>query len=305
MSEYEKDSTKCFKRLSNDFADPLTEMHVSFFTAALPIFMNYNRFFQRNDPLPHKVLPMTNSLACKIAGRFILHDKLHSDIRINLIENEDNYVSLKDIFLGLMTKSKLNDFLENGDVSEVQYKKFIVGAIEFYQTINKVFVRKNVEALFWEHAVWVDFEEHANANWSDCEFFTLKFANVLALDEEKLELHYEQFHECKIIHNAELPNGVYEEALLSGTSNGHKKEYRVDVIWFYLQKMWSPVGPNYQFKLLFEVAQIVLTIPHSNTGIYHLFSLVNKNKNESTDRNRLVIEGSLSSILTVKLERPE
>ena len=51
-----------FKRLSNDFADPSTEVH-----AALPIFTNYNKFLQRNDPLPHKVLPMTKSLARKIA----------------------------------------------------------------------------------------------------------------------------------------------------------------------------------------------------------------------------------------------
>ena len=69
--------------------------------------------------------------------------------------------------------------------------------------------------------------------------------------------------------------------------------------------MRSPVGPNYRFKLLFEVARIVLTILHSNAGIERLFSLVNKNKNKSSDRNRLDIEGSLSSILTVKLERPE
>ena len=69
--------------------------------------------------------------------------------------------------------------------------------------------------------------------------------------------------------------------------------------------MWSPVGPNYRFKLLFEVAQIVLTILHPNAGIECLFSLVNKNKNESSDRNRSDTEGSLSSILMVKLERPE
>ena len=36
-----------------------------------------------------------------------------------------------------------------------------------------------------------------------------------------------------------------------------------------------------------------------------LFSLVNNNKNESSDRNRLDKEGSSPSILTVKLERPE
>ena len=81
---------------------------------------------------------MTKSFARKIARRFILREKLQSYITINLIENEDNYVSLKDVFLGLMTKSKLNDLLENGDLSEVQYEKFIVVDIEFY----KVYLRK-------------------------------------------------------------------------------------------------------------------------------------------------------------------
>ena len=72
-----------------------------------------------------------------------------------------------------------------------------------------------------------------------CEFFALKFANVLGLDEEKLELLYEQFHEYKTINDAELPDGAYEEALLSGTSDGHKKEYRVGAIWYYLQNAKS------------------------------------------------------------------
>ena len=105
LSADEKDSTKRFKKLSNDFADPLTEVHVAFSTAPLPIFTNYNKFLQRNDPLPHKILPMTKSLALKIAGRFILRDKLQSDITISLTENEDNYVPLRDVFLGLMTKT--------------------------------------------------------------------------------------------------------------------------------------------------------------------------------------------------------
>ena len=54
----------------------------------------------------------------------------------------------------------------------------------------------NVKALFWKHAAWIDFEELVNANWSVCELFALKFGNVLGLNEEKLELLYEQFHEC-------------------------------------------------------------------------------------------------------------
>ena len=100
----------------------------------------------------------------------------------------------------------------------------------------------NVEALFWKHAVWVDFEVRANANWSDGDFVALRFTNVLGLDEEKLELLYEQFYEYKTINDAKLPKEAYEEALLLGTSDGHNKEYRLDVIWYYLQKMRSPVG---------------------------------------------------------------
>ena len=50
-----------------------------------------------------------------------------------------------------------------------------------------------------------------------------------------------------------------------------------------------------------EVAQIVLLIPHSNTAIERLFSLVNKNKNELSNRNRLDQDKTLSSILAVSL----
>ena len=35
------------------------------------------------------------------------------------------------------------------------------------------------------------------------------------------------------------------------------------------------------------------------------FSLAKSNKNKSLEKNRLDIEGSLSSLLTIKLERPE
>ena len=111
---------------------------------------------------------MTKSLAHKIAERFILC-KLHSGITINLIQNKDNYVSLKDVFLSLMSKSALNDLLENDDISEAQYEKFIVGDIEFYRLSLKYLLEKtNVEALFWKIAVCVDFEERSNADWSCC-----------------------------------------------------------------------------------------------------------------------------------------
>ena len=81
-----------------------------------------------------------------------------------------------------------------------------------------------------------------------------------------------------------------------------KNEYRMVVLWYHLQSLKSPIGNNKKFNILFEVAQIVLMILHFIDAIEHLFSLVNKNKNESSDRNHLDQEKTLSSILEVKFD---
>ena len=79
----------------------------------------------------------------------------------------------------------------------------------------------------------------------------------------------------------------------------------MDTIWYILQAVKSPTGNHYRFRLLFKVAKIVLITPHSNAGIERVYSLVNKNKRTGSERNRLDIDGSLSSILAVKLDEPE
>jgi hypothetical protein len=64
----------------------------------------------------------------------------------------------------------------------------------------------------------------------------------------------------------------------------------MDVIWYHLRQLKNPVALNIRFRLLFEVARLVLLLPNSNAGIERVFSLVNKNKREGSDRNRLDIE---------------
>ena len=65
------------------------------------------------------------------------------------------------------------------------------------------------------------------------------------------------------------------------------------------------IGSDYRFCNLFSVTCLVLVTPHSNAGTEHVRSLVNKNKKEGSDRNKLDIEGSLSAILAVKMDQPE
>ena len=42
-----------------------------------------------------------------------------------------------------------------------------------------------------------------------------------------------------------------------------------------------------------------------NAGIERVYAFINKNKSEGSDRNRLYIEGTLSTILAVKLDQPK
>ena len=56
---------------------------------------------------------------------------------------------------------------------------------------------------------------------------------------------------------------------------------------------------QFQFKKLFKVAKRILVLPHSNAGEERVFSVVRKNKTPFC--SSLSMEGTLSSILTVKL----
>ena len=114
---------------------------------------------------------------------------------------------------------------------------------------------------------------------------------------------YEQFVDFQTLSEEELPNRTLADVIIKEFEDEDGKtqnEYRMDILWYNFQSMKSPIGNNKRLNILFEVAWIVLLIPDSNAAIERLFSLVNKNKNESSDRNRLDQDKALSSILAVK-----
>ena len=65
------------------------------------------------------------------------------------------------------------------------------------------------------------------------------------------------------------------------------------MFWGYLKGVKKPGTSELAFGLLFSVAEVVMSIPHSNAGEEKIFSFVNKNKTPS--RSLLKLEGTLSS----------
>ena len=86
----------------------------------------------------------------------------------------------------------------------------------------------------------------------------------------------------------------------SGMQSGLVKMYfSIDVLWAYIRKIQIIGSSECKFAWLSKVATTVLVIPHSNASEERVFSMVRKNK--TPFRPSLGLDGTLSSIITVKL----
>ena len=126
----EKSTKKRFKRLKKAFADPFTEVYISFFMSAPPLFTHYNLFLQRSDPQAHHVYPMTQSLIKKIASRFLKREAV-SNVTVKNVQDESNYVPLKDMYVGFNTMLLLRRLFNEGDIDQAQSDKFLLSAQSF------------------------------------------------------------------------------------------------------------------------------------------------------------------------------
>ena len=79
----------------------------------------------------------------------------------------------------------------------------------------------------------------------------------------------------------------------------------MDILWWNLSisNLTMPNTSAKRLKCLLKLAEIVLVLPHSNTELERLFSVVRKNKTDS--RSSLKLGGTLSSILAMKSKYPE
>ena len=59
-------------RLRSLFSDPMTEVYLLFYQAALQIFLNTNKFLQREDPIISVMTGQINTFLKRLFGRFVV-----------------------------------------------------------------------------------------------------------------------------------------------------------------------------------------------------------------------------------------
>ena len=157
-----------------------------------------------------------------------------------------------------------------------------------------------------KHAQFIDIQKRDYcAKFSDVEFFAIRYKNLLKFSENEMSRLFDEFVDYQLMQLSDIPETIWQEASvrLDVTDEllHNDEEYgcsRMDVIWSYLFKLLTPDDLQW-FKFLSKVVEIVLVLPHSNAAEERIFNYVQLNK--TPQRNKLEYDGTLSSLLTIKL----
>ena len=99
-----------------------------------------------------------------------------------------------------------------------------------------------------------------------------------------MEKLFEEFIDFKSLSDSEVSSAAWKDAIVTEYNDG-SKEYRIDTLWYHIQRLRSLVGNSQRFELLFKAAKLILTRLNSNAGIERVLSLVDKNKSAGSDWN--------------------
>lgn len=174
----------------------------------------------------------------------------------------------------------------------------------FYKAVKAFFFRATEYIIKWcpfkeellTHSTWLDFEHRLEKSFNSVEYFVLRYPQIL--QGINIDVLNEQFLNYQLIEEKDITTYVKESAGLT-----EEEPYRVDILWGYLKTIKKPGTNVFEYEQLFKVAEVVLSIPHSNAGEERIFSLITKNKTPA--RSSLKLDGTLSSLITIKTHIPD
>ena len=103
------------------------------------------------------------------------------------------------------------------------------------------------------HATWLDLEQRFQKSFVSVEYvFCIRFPIINRLNEE--------FINYQLLSLSNIPLTIKESANFS-----EEDPHRVDMLWGYLRGVKKPGASELAFDL-FSVAEVMMSIPHSNAG---------------------------------------
>ena len=305
----ERFSDGCFHRLNERFSDPLLEPAFSFTQATISVFTNFSLLLQCEEPTLHILKSSIQCIGRKIANRIVKPSFLKNITSVADIDLTEESILLdpKTIFLGGTTKATMNRLLNNGDITQATYDQFHKGVQVYYKDALDYIQRKfPISDPVICNSRWVDVLQRDKAEWNQVEFFIEKYSNQTFLQNIDNDLLFDEFIDYQSVRDDDISADAWAEANVVGRKDENENKivhYCIDVLWHYTAKIIIPGTCNKRFKILPQVASLVLVLLHRNASLERLFSVVRKSKTDM--RSLLKLDGTLSSVLTTKTYNPE
>ena len=85
-----------------------------------------------------------------------------------MLEYENNYLPLNEVFVGFNTKQMLKKLFNDGSTDQNEYCKVLNAAVAFYkESMRYLLTKMDMSCSFWQHVTWIDFFCRNKANWYD------------------------------------------------------------------------------------------------------------------------------------------
>ena len=146
-------------------------------------------------------------------SQWILKPEILKDTIDNLAvsENKNNYLPLKEFYIGIFAKSLLDIMLNEGDIDERDQRKVFHAAQVFYkENLAYILQKLPLNDSFWNVAIWINYLKLAPALWSDITCFCTRFVHVLNFNQRRKML-YDQFLDYPTMEDIEIKDAKLKE----------------------------------------------------------------------------------------------
>ena len=169
-----------FSRLRDAFTNPPTEVALLFHHASIPLFNNFNKLLQSEEPIIHMLLDSTIQLARSLANR-IIKPQVLKDTPVTELNLDDPqfYKPEHSIFMGVTTKFKLQKLLNDGDISERQHSRVFKAAQAYFKdSLSYILTKFPLSNELIMKAGWIDVGSRIDSKWESVEFFINRFKAI-------------------------------------------------------------------------------------------------------------------------------
>jgi hypothetical protein len=299
-------------RLCNFFECEMNEIHCLFLQASLPAFINFNLLLQREDP----IFPLMHEAMVDLL--LILLSRVMKPESIALfraqpalafaeqVKNMDNQLDDSHIFIGFNVRGKLRVLLDDGTISQKQQNDFLTAARAFHvQGVLYALKWLPIEDDILKNAGVFSLLHKTKFSINSVVLLVDRFQSYLNFSAKEISMLETEFALNQSLQIEELSARARKEATIRiGTHDEDEiNVYRLDVLWYYIQQEFLVAGTaRSKFHNLVRLAQLVLTLPHSNADEEWVFSRIGKNKTKF--RYNLSLDRTLPSIITFQMNRP-